>query len=618
MDVSSGAAVAALLLEEYDVTADSTTKTMTTTTLGSEDAVIVDTDGVGVGIDSYGGSNDSASSTTGSGKQQLNTKHKNAPSSLNTDGNGRCKLSTSSASSSSVPPFRILDLCCAPGLKTCTIADLLPNILLHPNTVQIPNNSRRQQKGQQRQQQQQNYTVVGVDQSSQRLNLCKSIITKYQIDPRTCGDDDSTSTTTTATTTTREEEGINTTTNKITTNNNKNSNDNTVSIQLHCTDGTTFGMKPIQPSSLVFDSDVSRLEWRNAGTRKRMNKSARARERKKLRQLAALGCDDGGGDVDKGVGEEREEKKIIGNNNMDATSIQGGGIVVSNDNDCISNRVVVVEEIETANKLKPHSTTIESISGTNRCAVVIPLFDRVLVDAECGSDGAVRHIQHKNRRKERCRQEEEEGTTAFGNVRGSSTMTEMTTTTTAQMDKSVDFPPQNCSTRVAFPQNASSQHYHRHPNQRQHQKQLYDGDLIALQRRLIASGFRLLKDGGNMVYSTCSLDKKQNEDIITWLLQNVKKEQEGVEAFVIPVSFSYDDDRGCRSSDSSTSGSGARVRMISEGHLQGTVRFLPYTADMISISSCAIGTENRKPGLSMFGGGFFLAKIGKRRVETTK
>jgi 16S rRNA C967 or C1407 C5-methylase (RsmB/RsmF family) len=42
--------------------------------------------------------------------------------------------------------------------------------------------------------------------------------------------------------------------------------------------------------------------------------------------------------------------------------------------------------------------------------------------------------------------------------------------------------------------------------------------LADLQRRLLANGFRLLKPGGTLVYSTCSLALAQNEDVVAWLL----------------------------------------------------------------------------------------------------
>ncbi|KAL1923146.1 uncharacterized protein VTP21DRAFT_9522 [Calcarisporiella thermophila] len=41
-----------------------------------------------------------------------------------------------------------------------------------------------------------------------------------------------------------------------------------------------------------------------------------------------------------------------------------------------------------------------------------------------------------------------------------------------------------------------------------------------LQKNLLANGWRLLKPGGILVYSTCSLSKVQNECVIAWFLSN--------------------------------------------------------------------------------------------------
>lgn len=44
-------------------------------------------------------------------------------------------------------------------------------------------------------------------------------------------------------------------------------------------------------------------------------------------------------------------------------------------------------------------------------------------------------------------------------------------------------------------------------------------DTVALQRRLLAHGFSLLKPGGSLVYATCSLTRCQNEDVVAFLLE---------------------------------------------------------------------------------------------------
>ncbi|KAJ1963712.1 hypothetical protein IWQ62_003135, partial [Dispira parvispora] len=52
-----------------------------------------------------------------------------------------------------------------------------------------------------------------------------------------------------------------------------------------------------------------------------------------------------------------------------------------------------------------------------------------------------------------------------------------------------------------------------------------------LQRRLITNGWNLLKPGGLLVYSTCSLTRAQNEGVVTWFLEHHP------EAIVEPVPF---------------------------------------------------------------------------------
>jgi len=58
-----------------------------------------------------------------------------------------------------------------------------------------------------------------------------------------------------------------------------------------------------------------------------------------------------------------------------------------------------------------------------------------------------------------------------------------------------------------------------------------DKKIVYLQKRLIINGFRLLKEGGTLVYSTCSFCKSQNEEVIQWLLVQEPQAQ------VIPIKF---------------------------------------------------------------------------------
>lgn len=48
-----------------------------------------------------------------------------------------------------------------------------------------------------------------------------------------------------------------------------------------------------------------------------------------------------------------------------------------------------------------------------------------------------------------------------------------------------------------------------------------DGDVTKLQKRLILNAFHLLKEGGYLIYSTCSFCQSQNEDVVMWLLDQV-------------------------------------------------------------------------------------------------
>ncbi|CAI5717696.1 unnamed protein product [Peronospora destructor] len=88
------------------------------------------------------------------------------------------------------------------------------------------------------------------------------------------------------------------------------------------------------------------------------------------------------------------------------------------------------------------------------------LYDKVLVDAECTHDGSIRHLQRLN--------------------------------TTDKWEKYV--------------------HDHLNANE--------VGRILKLQHGLIRNGFNLLRLGGTMIYSTCSLSTKQNEDIVSEFLQD--------------------------------------------------------------------------------------------------
>lgn len=49
-------------------------------------------------------------------------------------------------------------------------------------------------------------------------------------------------------------------------------------------------------------------------------------------------------------------------------------------------------------------------------------------------------------------------------------------------------------------------------------------DMSKLQKGLLIAGFRMLKPGGTLVYSTCTFGVEENEMVLDWFLQKVQKE----------------------------------------------------------------------------------------------
>ena len=351
-----------------------------------------------------------------------------------------------------VPSLRVLDLCCSPGLKLCALSDLLSS----------------------------NSTVVGVDISESRISLCKKIITKYQINRQTSGSTNSTGHDCTKDAQSR----------------------SSARVRLYCQDGTQFGLSSFRDNDkLVFDSEIAREdEHVVTGKRKRMNKSARARQQKRLRTVAHLDFVDsatrrGSKEVDEDQGKEEEQ------------------------------------------------------------CICCHLFDRVLVDAECSTDGAIKHLKHKLKQEQ-------------SNADGSDTQA------TSALSKS-GISKLGDETAMA--------------------------DLVDLQRRLIMSGFRLLKRGGTLVYSTCSLSEEQNEGVVQWLLQQCSG------AFIIPVTFNTSSNEG----DFKEEEEEDENFLISEGCIAGTVRFRPKL-HCPSSNEGDDGSNSCSKDSLLFGGGFWLAKIGKR------
>eukprot|EP00928_Gymnodinium_smaydae_P088249 TRINITY_DN72359_c0_g1_i1.p1 TRINITY_DN72359_c0_g1~~TRINITY_DN72359_c0_g1_i1.p1 ORF type:complete len:492 (+),score=41.91 TRINITY_DN72359_c0_g1_i1:72-1547(+) len=213
------------------------------------------------------------------------------------------------------PGHSVLDVCCAPGAKLCLLADVM------------------RRRG----------TLIGVDASRERLAVCKRMLTKYGIErhlPSVLADGPA---------------GISC----------------AWRCRVLCADGTSFRMAPCDeacPSgaTLVFDSTSAAAEHGGAASgRKRMNKSARAREQKRLRLLAA--------------GEELPPAPGPANGKADRADISSG---------CGNRASPTALEDAPAQACSPGEPV-----GSEPC--LLPggdLYDRVIVDAQCTHDGSWRHV----------------------------------------------------------------------------------------------------------------------------------------------------------------------------------------------------------------------------------
>lgn len=58
------------------------------------------------------------------------------------------------------------------------------------------------------------------------------------------------------------------------------------------------------------------------------------------------------------------------------------------------------------------------------------------------------------------------------------------------------------------------------PDIKWHHRAEEENELIELQRRLLTAAQKLVKKGGRLVYSTCTLNRRENEDQVAWFLEH--------------------------------------------------------------------------------------------------
>ena len=100
------------------------------------------------------------------------------------------------------------------------------------------------------------------------------------------------------------------------------------------------------------------------------------------------------------------------------------------------------------------------------------------------------------------------------------------------------------------------------------------GKLLELQKKMILRGFDLLKEGGRMVYSTCTYNPEENEEAVQFLLDNRDAE-------LLPIDINFTHMHGL------TGWKGASY----DRQLERSARFYPHLTNSV---------------------GFFMARIGRR------
>lgn len=57
-------------------------------------------------------------------------------------------------------------------------------------------------------------------------------------------------------------------------------------------------------------------------------------------------------------------------------------------------------------------------------------------------------------------------------------------------------------------------------------------ELVKLQRRILTNAVQYIKPGGTLIFSTCTICRRENEENVKWLLENFELEAESLDAFL--------------------------------------------------------------------------------------
>eukprot|EP01041_Mallomonas_annulata_P006349 gene6349-12840_t len=318
---------------------------------------------------------------------------------------------------------RVLDLCCCPGGKLLAMADLCK-----PTS-----------------------TVMGVDVSERRIDVCKSLLrqslTYLNTHSHTADAGSDTSPGPSPYTAPR-------------------------LILVHG-DGCTFGSSPCPVTTdkssaevedkvnvnVVFDSSVFALDLFERGDRKRMNKSARQRERKRIRLSTTIAT---------------------------PTTISPSSSI-SDDTGIGYREKNPDEKNKNTNKDQDKSWLFDK-------------FDAVLVDAQCTHDGSYKHM-------------------GFMQVQSQSQSHQTATAEipVVDVDGGVGVGDGQIGSARADKKKRLAAVTADNTSTMDHKDQFLE--LQGLQRSLLSNGFSQTRPGGMLVYSTCSVQSSQDEDVVSWLLE---------------------------------------------------------------------------------------------------
>ena len=392
---------------------------------------------------------------------------------------------------------KILDLCCCPGGKTQMIYDLLEN-----------------QGNQRKSGRQADVLIVGVDISKTRLHVCTSLLNRtarYKVME-----------------TSKHRSGAANTDSRnpiLPTRYLGESNDDSISAENHnieeggtienkkcitkpphlmifnC-DGTKFGGDTM--GTLVYDSVVQDCELQHIFGRKKTG-SILKRKSKALSDVTSLPTDeveeeDGGRKRRNKSARQRENKMLRLVEKNDFPNIFGSANLQSihTAQQEYNGKVVghVALRVEAGEENKGVEASLENTNGGQTQALLDEgTFDFVLVDAECSHDGSYRHMRYVS-----------EGPSLPLQEDFTKDQTASTPSHAAVWPGISDNKPSTISSYV------------RATCETEREK------VVALQKQLLANGFRLLRASADstaspcLVYSTCSLEKSQNEEVVQWLL----------------------------------------------------------------------------------------------------